>query len=214
MSELAALASVPKRLVAAPDPKETRLPSYDTSGSPKIAALAFCPAEFTEIKSTAPVTRSLRKTSLPRSVSRGLRFFAVDVNTTYRPLPEMANWTFPTSSVSTGPSAATPAALVDAGTVVPATRSRTKSCGTIPAVKATKRPSAETAAESAGTPAEAGETSVVSPGAPSASPAPRAATAAEARIREGARRIRTILSAAAGSCNPRGSRVRSLSAGR
>ena len=42
----------------------------------------------------------------------------------------------------------------------------------------------------------------MSPGAPTASPAPRAATAAEARIREETRRIRTILSVSAGSWQP------------
>ena len=63
-------------------------------------------------------------------------------------------------------------------------------------------------------PAEVSETRLVSPGAPSASPAPRAATAAEARTREGTRRIRAILPLSTGSWQPPWVEVRALSAGR
>ena len=49
-----------------PGCRRTRRP-----GRRRPPALAFCPAEFTEIRSTAPVVRSLRKTSLFASVSSG-----------------------------------------------------------------------------------------------------------------------------------------------
>ena len=73
-SELAPLASAATRLVACPLPKATRDPSAEMSGSPCTAALAFTPAELTEMRVIAPVVMSLRKTSRPASVSAGDRF--------------------------------------------------------------------------------------------------------------------------------------------
>ncbi len=82
ISEEAPFASTPARLVARPDPKETRLPSPDTSGSPNTAALALLPAELTETRLTAPVVMSLRKTSWAASASADVRLLAVEANTT------------------------------------------------------------------------------------------------------------------------------------
>ncbi len=77
----ALLPSPANRLVARPLVKATASPVYETSGSPPTAALAFSPAELTEMIVTAPVVRSLRKTSLLASASPGERLVATEANT-------------------------------------------------------------------------------------------------------------------------------------
>ncbi len=90
--------------------------------------LAFWPAEFREIRSTAPVTRSFRKTSLFVSVSSGCQVGRHSTRT-----PRSGRCPRSRTGRSRRPrcqrrlSAAAPAAFAEARIVVPATRSRTKS---------------------------------------------------------------------------------------